>query len=723
MWLRVILAIIGLFLLLIIAGAAYLWFMPFPAANPQPQATVVYDSSGHVLATFSEQFRVDVPLRKVPAVVVNAVVSTEDRHFFTEGAVNPVSIGRAAITDLSGHGLQGGSTITQQYVKQMYLSPSRTVVRKFEEIVLAVRLSQKDSKKQILQGYLNTIYWGRGAYGVEAASRVYFGKDVSRLGLPEASLLAALIRDPEAADPALNPSLARQQQTETLKAMVRDKKITPAQAAVVEKTPFSAYVLPPPSQVSKVQASTMGNDYFLSAVRQELYAKYGRQVVDGGGLRVTTTFDPTLQREAYGTVYGHNSQALNPAAGDPSAAIVSLDDYGNVKALVGGQNYSASSVDLALGKAGGGSGRQAGSTFKAFMLAALIKDGYSVRSVLPAPPKVIVPGGDINGKPWAVTNYEGEATAPQMNLIDATAKSVNTVYAQVVAKLGARRLDSMAEAMGISPAELPAAFDSQVLGSADVSPLEMAAGYSTLADGGVYHTPILVTKVTTASGRRLPLPITPQSRRVLTPEQAATATYVLQQVVANGTGTAAGGVGSQVAGKTGTTQNAGDAWFIGYTPKLTTAIWMGYANAEKSMDGFRGLGSVAGGTLPAEFWHKYMLQALTSYPQYRGSFPAAGSLAGKPLVPFALNGDVVEVGTPASNPKPLLSPPPSPVFPAPSTTPQTTTTSTTPTSVPPTTGTTTTSSSTTSSTTSTSTTSTSTTSTTTSPPSTTQSGG
>lgn len=720
MWLRVLLGLVGLFLLLIIAAVAYLWTMPFPAANPQPQATIVYDANGHVLASFSEQFRVNVPLNRVPNVVINAVVSTEDRHFFSEGAINPVSIGRATIADVTGHNLQGASTITQQYVKQMYLSPKRTVVRKLEEIVLAVRLSEKDSKRQILQGYLNTIYWGRGAYGVEAASRVYFGKDVNQLGLPQASLLAALIRDPEAADPALNPHLARQQQTETLNAMVRDEKITRAQAAAVEKTPFAAYVVPPPSQATKAQAGALGDDYFLSAVRQELYAKYGRPVVDGGGLRVTTTFDPSLQAEAYGTVYGHSSQALNPAAGDPSAAVVSLDSNGDVKAMVGGQNYAASTVNLALGKAGGGSGRQAGSTFKAFMLAALISEGYSVQSVLPAPPKVVVPGGNVNGTPWVVTNYEGEATAPRMNLIDATAKSVNTVYAQVVAKLGAAKLDSMAEAMGINPNELPGAYDSQVLGSADVSPLEMTAAYATLSNGGVYHNPILVTKVTTANGHSLPLPVNPQSRQVLTPSQAAIETYVLQHVVANGTGTAAGGVGSQIAGKTGTTENAGDAWFIGYTPKLTTSVWMGYANTEKSMDGFRGLRSIAGGTLPAQFWHDYMAQALAADPQYSGTFPAVGYLGGKTLVPFVLRGDVVQVGTTASSSPPISLTPPSLVPMA--------TTSTTPTSVPPqtqgssTTTSTPTSSSTSSSTTTSSTTSPSTTTTTTTTPPSTSAG-
>src|SRR5439155_15460458 len=202
--------------------------------------------------------------------------------------------------------------------------------------------------------------------------------------------------------------------------------------------------------------------YFIAAVRQQLYAKYGPRLFDGGGLGVTTSIDPTLQGEAFRAVYGHHSGALNPAAGHPSGAMVVIDDRGNVKALVGGQSYAKSAVDLALGAAGGGSGRQAGSTFKAFMLAEVIKEGYTVRSVFSAPPKVTLPHGNANGTPWVVTNFEDERVAPRMNLVDATALSVNTVYAQVVAKIGAGKLDSMARAMGIRPAELRGSYPSQV---------------------------------------------------------------------------------------------------------------------------------------------------------------------------------------------------------------------------------------------------------------------
>jgi penicillin-binding protein 1A len=640
-WLRILLlAAAGVALLI---GVFIVWAdtLPMPKPHPSPQATLVYGTGGQFIGRFSEQNRVDVPLNAVPAVVINAVVSTEDRHFWSEGAVNPSSTVRAVISDISGSGgLQGGSTITQQYVKQAYLTPKRTITRKLEEAVIAYRVAQSQPKKQILDEYLNTIYWGRGAYGVEAASEAFFGKNVGQVDLPEAALLAGIIKDPGGADPAYGPSLARRFQTASLTAMVRDHKITKAQMQAALAKPFSRYVIPPPSANSAIGGGA-GDDYFLAAVRAQLYREFGRERVDGGGLRVYTTLDPTLQAQAYNSVYGTAPGALDPDKGTPSGAAVTLDDQGHVLAMVGGQNYGRASVNLALGAAGGGTGRQAGSTFKALMLAAAIQGGYSVQSVIPSPPRIVIPDGNGPGSPWNVTNYEGEAPAGQMTLAEATAKSVNTVYAQVIQKLGAAKLDAIAEAMGIPKSVLPHPYLSQVLGTADVSPLQMAGAYATFAAGGVYHTPILVSKVTTADKKALPLPVAPSSHRVLTPAQAAVEDYVLQQVVQYGTGAAAGGIGTPVAGKTGTTENSGDAWFIGYTPQITTALWMGYADSARSMDGFRGLTSVTGGSIPAQLWHTYMASAVQAQPQYGGTFPAPGNLAGK---------NIMSAGSPTGSP-------------------------------------------------------------------------
>ena len=283
---RWLFAVVLLFAATASVGVYGLSRIPLPAAKPLQQTTFVYDSKGNVLASFSEQNRVAVSLDEVPPVLIDAVVSTEDRHFFTEGALNPVSMVRAAISDLSGSGsLQGASTITQQYVKQTYLSSQRTLTRKIKEAALSIRLSRAQSKDQILEGYLNTIYWGRGAYGVEAASQAYFGVNVGKLDLPEAALLAGLIREPDSADPAHDPDLARMNQSDTLKAMVRDGRITQAEAKAAEAIPFSRYVISPTSTSGVLSSSANSDAYFVEAVRQQLYAKYGAQMVDGGGLQ------------------------------------------------------------------------------------------------------------------------------------------------------------------------------------------------------------------------------------------------------------------------------------------------------------------------------------------------------------------------------------------------------------------------------------------------------
>ena len=617
-------------------GLLELTRIPLPAAHVLAQTTFVYDSSGHEIASFSEQNRVNITLSEVAPIAIDAVVSTEDRHFFTEGGVNPVSMLRALLSDAMGSGgLQGGSTITQQYVKQTYLTAQRTLSRKIKEAGLAVRVSRDMTKDQILQGYLNTIYWGRGAYGIEAAAETYFATTADQLTLPEAALLAGMIREPDLADPSEDPNTARRNQHDTLAALVRDKKITLAQQAAAAAVPFSSFVRPPGSPTGPALNAPSGEDYFIEAVRQQLIQKYGAPEVDSGGLHVTTTLDPTLQAYAYHSVYGTTHPELNPLTGDPSGALVAMDDSGEVKALVGGQNYATDNVDLALGTAGGGGGRQPGSTFKAIMLAELIKLGYSPQSVFPAPPEVEIPHGDVNGAPYTVTNFEHEATAPQMSIVDATADSVNTVYVQVADRIGPSNLDAMAEALGIKPSELGDDL-SEVLGTDEVSPLEMDAAFATFASGGVYHTPLLITQVTDASGHALPLPVTPAARAVLTPAQAAVETYVLRQVVLRGTGTAAGGIsGTDVAGKTGTTDNSANAWFIGYTPTLTTAVWMGYPNGFRPMVNYRGLKSVQGGTIPAELWHDFMAQAVAAQPQWAGHFPALYYLGGVTLTPPA----------------------------------------------------------------------------------------
>ena len=363
--------------------------VPLPPAAIQTQTTFLYDANGKQLAALdSGQNRVLVSLHQVPQVAIDAILSTEDHDYYKHGAVDPLGIIRATISDIRGHGnLQGASTITQQYVKTVYLGSKRTFSRKLTEAFLAIKLQRQLSKDQILERYLNTSYFGRGAYGIQAASQAYFGEDVSKLGLPEASFLAGLIRSPETDDPYRGYApTAVARRLLTLKAMVRDHKITEAQLQEVERVPITTTVrgLPAPPPLGTVTDSEHGTQYFVDYVRAQLIRHYGQDRVLSGGLRVTTTLDSTMQDQAWEAIYG-GATGLQPyqANPEPAGASVAIDDKGQVKALVGGKDYNQSQVDLALGADGGGTGRQPGSTFKPFLLAETLKEGYTVQSKFP----------------------------------------------------------------------------------------------------------------------------------------------------------------------------------------------------------------------------------------------------------------------------------------------------------------------------------------------------
>jgi penicillin-binding protein 1A len=618
---RRLLFLAGLLLFTALAGVLFLLSrVPLPTVQPTAQTTFLYDSHHRQLAELNAgQNRVDVPLSQVPRVVIDAVVSTEDRNFFHHAGVDPVGLARAVVADLrSGGAVQGGSTITQQYVKSAYVGNQRTVFRKLREAVLAVKVERRYTKSQILERYLNIIYLGRGAYGVQAAAQAYFGRDVGSLGLPEASLLAGLIRSPETADPDRSPEVARSRRLATLKSMARDHKISAAQRDATARSPLDA--LSARQVAPAVTDPAHGTQYFAEYIRQQLVSQFGEKTVYGGGLRVTTTIDLDLQQKAYDAVYGYLNRP-----GDPAAALVAIDDQGRVKAMVGGRDYGQSQVNLALGGEGGGTGRQAGSTFKAFLLAETIKEGYSVQSSFAGPPEVVIPHADQNGRDYTVTNFNHEDAGPSINLIDATAHSVNTVYAQVEQAIGPQHLVDMAHQLGVtSPLQANA---SLVLGSSDVSVLEMAGAYSTFADRGLHISPQAIADVTTADGTALPRPAQTRSQ-VLDRATADQVTYCLQQVVLRGTGTKAQ-FGKPVAGKTGTTTDYGDAWFIGYTPTLTTAVWMGYPEGSAhQMTDVRGI-KVEGGSYPAILFSRFMTAATQGVDP--GTFHTVSTFPGRTL--------------------------------------------------------------------------------------------
>ena len=560
-----------------------------------------------------------VPYDAIPPVLIHAVVSAEDKDFFNHGGVDPFGIARALYRDLRGEGAQqGGSTITQQYVKTAFLTPERSLSRKAREAVMAVKLERELSKEEILDRYLNRIYFGRGAYGVAAASRAYWGRPVGELDLAQSAYLAGLIRAPESADAERYPEEATRRRQSVLRRMTEDGYITPAEAAEAAARPWTD-VRPRQSRqgLGEVRGREVGSEYFVEAVRRELDRLFPNGQIYTRGLRVYTTLDHDRQRAAYETVV----QALDPADPDlPDASIVALDGQGRVVAMMAGTDFATSQVNLALGTQGGGSGRQPGSAFKTFALAEAIEQGISGRARYPAPSSIVLKGAN-GGSDWKVSG--GGSPTGSRDLVDALRASSNTVYAQLMLDLGADTVVELARRLGIS-AELPAV-NALVLGSGEVSVLDMAAAYSTIADEGVRHPPSLIDRIEDADGQVLcwhpvgdrcgsgPEPV---GEPVLDPSIARQVTFALRQVVSGGTGRRAA-FGRDVAGKTGTTQDNRDAWFVGFTCDLTAAVWMGFAGAPgeppRFMDDVQGI-EVSGGGLPAQLFSRFMARATEGAP-------------------------------------------------------------------------------------------------------------
>ena len=614
--------VIGFVLFTALAGTAYaLSRMPLPPPVAQAQTTFLVDANDKALAQLSGgQNREPVSINQVPAVMTDAVIATEDRGFYKHHGIDPFGIVRALVNDLRGRGnLQGASTLTQQYVKNAYLGQQRTLTRKFREAVLALKVERQLTKRQILERYLNTIYFGRGAYGVEAASQAYFHVDVGQLDLGQAAFLAGVIRAPELADPTRSPQTARARRNRTLLDMVKTRKATTAQVDPIQGQPVQALPFTPADQKLSPDAVGAHAEYFVAYVTRELIQKYGENVVYGGGLRVKTSMDINMQREAYESVYG---QLPDPTG--PAGALVSVDSGGAVKAMVGGRDYNASKVNLAVGAGGGGAGRQPGSTMKAILLAEIVHEGYSVLSTLPAPAQILLPKAN-NGQDWKVNNFDNEDFG-SLNLIDATANSVNTVYAQAVRSIGPEAMSGMALKMGLGA--LPP-YASLVLGTVDESVINMAGAYSVFADRGTYVTPHTLLEVKNSEGKDL-LGAREGPKTVLSRTETDVVTHCLRQVVLKGTGTGAA-FSHDVAGKTGTTESNTDAWFVGFTPQLTTAVWMGYPTKSQPMNNIYGVASVTGGTIPADIFRRFMSAALSGAPFAKFDEPT--SFPGKTLGP------------------------------------------------------------------------------------------
>jgi len=595
--------------------------------RPLSERSVVLAKDGSVLGVLhAEENRVPIKLGDVPPQVVKAVIDIEDDRFYQHGGVDLRSLGRALATNVSAGGVrQGGSTITQQLVKNSLLSPKQDVHRKLKEAVLAVRLESQMSKKEILERYVNTVYFGNGAYGIEAAAEKYYGVKVGQLTTAQGALLAGLIRNPVYYDPFRYPDVAKTRRAEVADRMAQLHDISPDEATTIKDE-----ALPP----KPVEQPTEKLDYFVDKVKQILLASSSPlggtaqdryQEVFNGGLRIHTTLDPNLQRIALQKI----NDNLPDTNGKFTAALVSTDPAnGAVRALVGGPGFDQAQYDIVTDGA-----RQPGSSFKAFTLMAALEQGHSPNDVIDgtAPCPIPNPGGIPN--PYSPTNFEGEEGG-SMTLTDATAHSVNCAYARLQDAIGGRSVVDVANRMGITHHLTPV--KSLTLGSEAVSPLEMVTSYATLAADGERHDPYFVQSIDDRNGKEV-FTAKPKARRAVASQNARVETMVLQEVVKRGTGVRAAIPGRQVAGKTGTAEDYHDAWFVGYTPQLATAVWMGSPTAEVPMRGVGGI-NVQGGSYPAGIWGAYMKDALSGqpsipFPQPDFSLIPGGQQVGSPSSP------------------------------------------------------------------------------------------
>jgi len=584
--------------------------------EPLASRSLVYARDGSVLAELhGEEYRVPVRLEQVPPHVVRAVLDAEDERFFEHGPLDMRSVLRATVTNVdAGSVSEGGSTITQQLVKLELLSPKKDLNRKLKEAVLAVQFEKQFTKAQILDRYLNRVYFGNGAYGVQAAAQRYFGVDVGQLTLPQAVLLAGLIRYPGGADPFSDPQSARNRRDVVAERMRFLGHITDEEAAQVRAEPLPAPRPDPPPRSS---------DYFAERVKQELLAsewlggtpEERYRALFEGGLSVHTTLDPRAQQLAQQAV---DSLLPNDPRGF-TAAMVSVEPAtGAVRSLVGGSNFDQVKFNLVTD----GDGRQVGSAFKMFTLMAAMESGMSPHDSISGsePCPIANPGSEV----WSPRNVEG-GSAGTLTLTSATTSSVNCAYARLIKLVGPEKVVDVARRMGITKPLAP--YLSITLGSEPVTPLEMASAYATLAADGMRRAPYFVEKVEAPDGA-VRFAHVDQPQRAVSPENARIVTDILTQTVNQGTGRAAILPGRQVAGKTGSTDENADAWFVGYTPQLSTAVWMGAPQARVSMYGVGAFPRVYGGTYPAMMFSAFMGPALEGQPA--PGFPAPPPPAREP---------------------------------------------------------------------------------------------
>lgn len=602
------------------------------------QPTKIYSADGVMLANLYLENREVVPISQISTDLINAIVAVEDERFFQHTGVDTIGIARALIKDaIAGNTKEGASTITQQYIRNTILFKERREIslrRKLREAYLAQQLEKRMTKKQILELYLNAIYFGDGAYGAQAAALNYFSKPASELTLAEATLLAGLPKSPIALNPYYNPAGAKVRRRIVLDRMVGNRYITERQANEIDAQELALKKLDDPEN------GIYTCHYFVSYVRKQLLTEYSNDLVFKGGLRVYTTINTKLQADAEAAV----RSVLN-RPNDPDAGLVSIDPRnGYILAMYGGKDYNTYKYNTATqGR------RQPGSAFKTFVLVTALEAGIPPRRPIDASSPANIPTRPV----WHVSNSEGSGKG-YIPISAATAHSVNVVFARLIWELGAAEVARTAKRMGITT-PIPA-YPSIALGSAPVSPLEMASAFGTLAANGTLNKPTAITKIVDFDGKVV-YEHQPSGTQVLSPEISWATTQLLMGVVTGGTGTRAALPGRQVAGKTGTAQNYQDAWFCGYTPQMSTAVWMGYSRGSIPMRNVHGQRAF-GGTFCAPIWRNYMAAALSGQPVLRFATAPA------PHYTWKSSWSKLPVGTSAA-PGTALPPAPAPVTPPP----------------------------------------------------------
>ena len=599
-----------------IAGTTLFAFAYFTVSIPDAnafvnsQSTIIQYSNGEEIGRVGSENRQIVPLAKIPMNVRNAVLAAEDRSFYSNRAFSVTGIARAVINNLRGGSLQGGSTITQQYAKTAFLTPDRTIQRKIKELVIAIKLENQLSKDQIFESYLNTIYFGRGSYGVQTASQQYFNRNVDQLTNAQAIVISCILRSPGFYDPSYskeNEERLTARFDYVLKGMVEAKTLTPEDAAKIKF----------PTVAPRVTSGSLSGPkgHIIEAVSKELKSLgFTEEQLQVGGLTIKTTIDQRAQTAAVDAI---NKLTPTKVPENLHIALVAIrPGTGEVVAMYGGADYLKRQLNDATQAIA-----LAGSTFKVFALAAALEAGIPLTSMWNGDsPQTF----DDLGKPYEVGNYGNEGWG-QVDLLFATKHSINTVYVPLGQKAGLDKVVDAARRAGIPESVAMMPTPSVALGPASPHVIDVANAYATFAAQGIKSKPYLVTSVI-GSNKGVLYEGKPQTEEVFSKEVMADVTYALKSVVNGGTGAAALALGRPAAGKTGTSQSNASAWFSGYTPQLAASVSFFRDDATQTLNGIGGLTSVTGGSFPARIWTAFMKGALKGEPVM--DFPAPSNVGG-----------------------------------------------------------------------------------------------